>query len=303
MLFSDFGKGSSTAHRRRMMATTSAFTDYEADLTNKDRAKAKEAVKKYLGERVKVDWEFPWPQEPTFQSPSSRDEMPSGWRERDEWESNESGPESGGEQASLGTTPLGDSPYRFESPHSVGDTIRKSAAERKRRRKKRLAKELVWNNGMRCFARRRNVWTGARHTTMPASSLDPQYIPSSAAQNFSLDDDDYEDEDDIDEIPIPEPLLPKENPIRANIGPAAYTNIYDKVVLQGQTPSVPINLADIVRSCVQGWQRDGEWPPKQAVLEPGVARRKEDAAGKGASGIRRSLQRVLGLSKGKEVEG
>jgi len=31
-------------------------------------------------------------------------------------------------------------------------------------------------------------------------------------------------------------------------------------------PSCPVNLADIIRTCVIGWKRDGEWPPRSAPV-------------------------------------
>ncbi|KAI0137181.1 hypothetical protein BJ170DRAFT_46893 [Xylariales sp. AK1849] len=77
-------------------------------------------------------------------------------------------------------------------------------------------------------------------------------------------------------LPIPPPLLPPANPMRASITPAAYGAIYDRIVLNSMTPSCPINLADVIRSCVAGWKRDGEWPPRAAdAPAPVVAVRKK----------------------------
>jgi hypothetical protein len=102
------------------------------------------------------------------------------------------------------------------------------------------------------------------------------------------------------------------------------------------TPSCPVNLSDVLRSCVVGWKRDGEWPPRSADVPPpviavrqkkqtngaihsrgpsagrrmslGFLGRRESAAGdtqvgdpapedvgSGGKGIRRSIQRVLGI--------
>jgi hypothetical protein len=124
-------------------------------------------------------------------------------------------------------------------------------------------------------------------------------------------------------IPIPPPLLPPTNSMRSSITPAVYLSIYDKVVANALTPSCPINLSDMIRSCVAGWKRDGEWPPKSAPLDASniiaVRRRRKatDASqgstlgrrmslgflgraekadeGSAGKGIRKSLQRVLGL--------
>ncbi|ORY64231.1 uncharacterized protein BCR38DRAFT_343945 [Pseudomassariella vexata] len=142
-------------------------------------------------------------------------------------------------------------------------------------------------------------------------------------------------------LPIPPPLLPPANPMRASITPATYSSIYDKIVVQSMTPACPVNLGDMLRACVVGWKRDGEWPPRQSVManavvavrkkkresnasansRPSTGRRMsfgflgrressagdpkagpsdnhehhgDDGSGTG-KGIRRSLQRVLGL--------
>lgn len=93
-------------------------------------------------------------------------------------------------------------------------------------------------------------------------------------------------------IPIPQPLLPPATPMRASITPAAYSTIYDKIVLQSATPSCPVNLGDVVRSCVAGWKRDGEWPPRATEPPPVVAvrkRRKDSGADKALASRRMSF--------------
>jgi hypothetical protein len=47
-----------------------------------------------------------------------------------------------------------------------------------------------------------------------------------------------------------------------------YSSLYDKVVVQSLQPSCPVNLADMMRACVVGWKRDGEWPPKSNYPAP-----------------------------------
>ncbi|EFY92261.1 hypothetical protein MAC_01862 [Metarhizium acridum CQMa 102] len=124
-------------------------------------------------------------------------------------------------------------------------------------------------------------------------------------------------------LPVGQPLLPPTNPLRASISPAVYLSLYDKVILHNLQPACPINLSDMLRSCVAGWKRDGEWPPRCSVPDPMPASRKkkkaapssatdntgnvtrrmsfgllgrdkDDEAGAG-KGIRRSLQRALGI--------
>ncbi|KAK4204825.1 hypothetical protein QBC40DRAFT_272452 [Triangularia verruculosa] len=69
-------------------------------------------------------------------------------------------------------------------------------------------------------------------------------------------------------IPIPTPLLPPQNPMRASITPSMYGNLYDKLVVQGLQPACPVNLSDMIRACVVGWKRDGEWPPRSIYTAP-----------------------------------
>ena len=336
-----FGTGSassaSSAHRRRVMANTNALTKYEADLTDRDRAKQKEAVRRYLAERVKNDWEWQWPRSeegPSISRPGSPTPDPGGdstdtaygvaeeqWKERDEWLSNTS--EGEGPIPSADTGPRHDSPaarddaFCFGSPESMGSSIRKHEAERKRRRKRRLAEEMAYNDGMRCFVERRDAWTGARHvipspdngltrprtkrgsiySLLPGKSSLTDVEPESDAGltrtrtkrsslysilpgRASVPAETIETEREVDpeldratEIPIAAPIIPIANAMRASITPSAYNTIYDKVILQGQTPSCPMNLKDVTRSCVQGWKRDGEWPPKSSELPKKKGRR------------------------------
>lgn len=99
--------------------------------------------------------------------------------------------------------------------------------------------------------------------------------PSNSAISAAIEDSDEEDEardseeeeEELDEplIPVAPPFISSENPIRATINQAIYPSIYTKVVVQGMTPTVPVNLADLTRAMVQGWKADGQWPPKPAV--------------------------------------
>ncbi|KAI1189323.1 hypothetical protein F5B17DRAFT_391964 [Nemania serpens] len=99
-------------------------------------------------------------------------------------------------------------------------------------------------------------------------------------------------------LPIPPPLLPAGNPMRASITPASYAAIYDKITVHAMTPACPINLADVLRACVVGWKRDGEWPPRLAEAPPVVAvrkkKRKESNAERKSSIGRRLSFNILG---------
>ncbi|KAJ1324999.1 DUF4050 domain-containing protein [Microdochium nivale] len=105
-------------------------------------------------------------------------------------------------------------------------------------------------------------------------------------------------------LPIPRPLLPAANPMRASITPASYPSIYDKIVVHSMTPACPINLDDVIKSCVVGWKRDGEWPPRAleapttTVVAVRQQRKRKDSSATNASkpsGARRlSLGGFLG---------
>ena len=293
----------SNSQRRRVMANTNALTKYEADLTDQDRAKQKEAVRRYLAERVKVDWEWPWPRPdepraPTPELPSANAEDPPSdapepheevWKERDEWLSNASegetsAPSAAESRARSGSQATRDDRYRFGSPEEVGSAIRRNENERKRRHKKRVVEEMAWNEGVRCFVQRRDAWTGARRVpSSPNTVLTPTrtnrsstYAPSSVVGSISAGSEGADSEMEwTTEIPIAPSILPPGNAMRASITPAAYNTIYDKVILQQLTPSCPMNLKDVTRSCVQGWKRDGEWPPKSIEVPKKKARQFE----------------------------
>jgi len=292
MIFGPNGAGSA-AHRRRAFANTGALTEYEADLTSRDRAKQKEAVKRYLAERVKNDWKWEWPPledkvaspaDPLPGSPEGLSETVTEdqWKERDEWSSNAS--ETGEEVSTAISGDKQDSQIDGENAvssrptTSTDETIKKRKLERKRRHKKRLAEEMAWNDGIRCFVQRRDAWTGARRVgcstgvKTTAVQKDRASTPETGGSSTAIEQEDSEWELDT-EIPIAPPILPPENAMRSSITPAAYNTIYDKVIIQQLTPSCPMNLKDVTRSCVQGWKRDGEWPPKPTETPRRASRR------------------------------
>ncbi|CAI7644752.1 unnamed protein product [Penicillium glandicola] len=75
------------------------------------------------------------------------------------------------------------------------------------------------------------------------------------------------EEEELDEplCPVAPPFISDDHPIRKTINTAIYPSIYTKVVVQGMTPTVPVNLAHLTKAMVQGWQSDGQWPPQPAV--------------------------------------
>ncbi|KAH7366801.1 hypothetical protein B0T11DRAFT_47419 [Plectosphaerella cucumerina] len=244
------------------------------------------------------------------------------------------------------------SPFRFDSPESVGAAVRQSAAEKQARRRRAVREEIQWNEGLACFEARRNAWTSAKtmrvrpkpsSPSLSLSSLSPRRLFSrnsppvgtsplqqrqshDAAAAAAVASDGSENPKDGHAelsaqrskesthsaasgasarphriqtvLPVPPPLLPPNNPMRASITPSVYISLYEKVILHNLTPSCPVNLSDMMRACVTGWKRDGEWPPRPSAPEPTlVAIRKKKRASVGGEGTRRMSLPFLGRSE------
>lgn len=268
-----------TWRQRRNLANTNALSQYEADLTSEDRYKQKEAIRRYLAEKVRNDWSFQWPSHPKSPSVSSQAlsvsdidstyDVPEEeeWREREEWLS-DAGIEIGDDEqdhsiliSSPGTATNSSGCSR--NIEKTENSLNKKLQEFKRKRKVELQKELAYNDGLRCFTARRDAWTGARviHKLVSASSprlfLDQSMKENSGDQIAEIHQ--YKLEEII--VPVGRLILPAGNFVRSSISPRSYNFIYDKIVLNSNTPTCPINLRDMIQSCVQGWKRDGQWPP------------------------------------------
>lgn len=364
--------------------TTPDWVDEQyADLLSKDKTKQKEAVKKYLGDKVKGDWEFPWalhthhiPFAEAHVSPDKGNgdtedasNGDSGYQV-DEDSDNEN--DSDSDTASLysvmsqdnthyrprgeWTSDLSDddfhapaSPFRFENPDNVAHTVHLSGLAKRARRRRQVRKEMEWNQGLACFEARRNAWTGARTvrvrpkpvSAMPSGPRSPRRfffrtsmsgspppppinglhrVDSAALSDASSVKDDKELKKNLSNgstnidprmlpvetlIPLPQPILPPTNPLRASITPSVYLSLYDKVILHNLQPSCPINLGDMLRACVMGWKRDGEWPPKVGPIDPGIGTRrkaKNPATASAEKDSRRMSFGLLGRDKDKEKD-
>lgn len=240
--------------------------------------------------------------------------------------------------------------FRFESPDTVGETLRAEGLSKKEKRRRAAREEAAWNDGLACFEARRDAWTGARTVRLkkkpatPSSGLasisprrlffraTPPATPLSSSPNDRRSGDSPRTPSDSSDapplsknhtkssahsvppahhpietlIPVAPPLLPPANAMRASISPSVFPALYDKLVVNGLTPSCPVNLHDMIRACVVGWKRDGEWPPRAVVETAPVRRRKRKSAESGArrmslgrlgkedGGIRRSMQKFFG---------
>lgn len=228
---------------------------------------------------------------------------PTGWREP-EYSSVESADEQSASDA-VAAANVRSRPttgYTYESPDSVGDVISERRLARKRKRRRRLDEEMGWNVGLAHFVARRNAWTCAQSTSSVRQTIasasgntategvsDPTSASMTAPTiNF--------DADTHTLLPMPPPLLP-DHPVRTKINHSTYSEIYSKIIVQGRTPSVPINLSDVTRSLVAGWKENGEWPPRPSAPEPIIAGKKKKPDGSGHH-LKKSVQavgRVLGL--------
>lgn len=295
--------------------------------------KQRDAIRKILASKVRNDWDYNWSEEERPRTPavgleeSRSKEDGVEWRERDEWESNiseddievefESIPNGNPSSPRIQNTALlgegsSSDPYRFASPN-------KSPEERAARRRRRLHEEMKVNDGLRHFTHRRNAWTGARHVilhrdisrqngkhTTPIGSPSKEDTPPSSSSSSHAKVESWlassfnpETTNFVTQIPIPSPILPPETPLRKNVTEKSYSLIYDKVILQSQTPYAPLNLGVVVKCCVEGWRRDGEWPPRGTAPEASIASVKRDGAGKGEA-MRAAMQ---GGKEGGKKEG
>lgn len=272
------------------------------------------------------------------------------FRPRLEWESEISDEDSSSEDDGSASV----CHFRFESPDTVGDTIRAEVLSKKERRRRAARDEVSWNNGVACFEARRNAWTGSKTVRLkkkPASptsglsSLSPRRLffrsssptsPLSSSPNDRRSGDVPRTPSDSSDaqkdvapplsknqtkssshsiptarlpietiIPIAPPLLPPANAMRSSISPSVFPALYDKLVVNGLTPSCPVNLADMIRACVVGWKRDGEWPPRSTVDPQPVRRKKRKSSenakrksGENGGGPRRMSLGLLGKDDG-----
>jgi len=182
-----------------------------------------------------------------------------------------------------GSKSLENDPYRFDNPDAIGTSI----MEKRRRKRKLFEEEVEWNEGVRTYAKRRDAWTGAtNHWPGRRKRMGPGFDTGSGRHGSNSTDVSAEwsltaaspnpqtsssdsvappDEEPGPWLPVYPPLLPDDNPVRANITPAAYAIIYSKVVIQGLTPTVPIPLTHMTQALIQGWKAEGQWPPQGTV--------------------------------------
>lgn len=266
------------------------------------RSAAARAVKKGLVEKIAADWEFQWPRVGSATSPATTIQYEETVEKAVEWRERSYATSDSSSVSEMETNNHTIGSIRERIRHTLGtdtwsrsDSLLSEASleqrrqRRKKRRRKRLEEEMQWNDGLACFTARRNMWTCARpgapvsnpsNEASMSSSDDSMMVNSNAPRTNgrflspTATEPSKSTSDtipaaaaatDILVIPLCAPLIPPTNAIRTTIKPAIYPNLYSKIVEQGLTPSIPVNLSDIVRACVHGWQEAGEWPPKESV--------------------------------------
>ncbi|KAF2209353.1 hypothetical protein CERZMDRAFT_47467 [Cercospora zeae-maydis SCOH1-5] len=229
------------------------------------QAELREA-RRLLKDKVRNDWAYP--------------PLPA-WKERDVSDCSDTEAEG---QAMSTSTPASarkaatskDSVYKFDGPDSVGTQLNDHRLARKRKRHQALQDEMEWNDGLAHWTRRRDVWWSS-----PSATPDAAVTTAASASTTSLDV----------LVPIAPPLLPN-HPVRRRITTNMYPEIYNKIIVQSRTPSVPINLLTLIHALIQGWKTDGEWPPKVGPIDKSIGRMK--GAGAGHEGSLRQGVKAVG---------
>jgi hypothetical protein len=67
-------------------------------------------------------------------------------------------------------------------------------------------------------------------------------------------------------LPVAPPILPRTHAFRASLLERPDRELYEKLVRDGRTPAVPVNLAHMLRVIVRGWQDEGNWPPRGSAV-------------------------------------
>ncbi|KAH6620935.1 hypothetical protein B0J18DRAFT_211304 [Chaetomium sp. MPI-SDFR-AT-0129] len=205
MIFSDLVRSPRTTFskfRNSLPHSVPPPQDLNADLVIRDKAKSKEAVRKYLAEKVRNDWVFTWP--PVESAPSAPEDPAQATTEngaqeqtapvalvagadadnalRDAGEEADSESDAESVYSTLSDDPtsfrpraewtsdLSDdevappsaSPFRFDSPEAVGEAVHNTIEAKRAQRRRAVREEVQWNTGLACFEARRNAWTGAK---------------------------------------------------------------------------------------------------------------------------------------------
>jgi hypothetical protein len=247
------------------------------------------------------------------------------WRERDYVSSDEDSEEDQNEIAAVRAS--NEKKGKGEDSESAAQDISNRRTARKRKRKELLEEEMTWNDGLSHWTLQRDAWCVAktadqlrsfergREENMKADAASasasagstPRTSTSSASARATSTSTNATSPDTNINIagmsvtppshmlvPVMAKILPH-HPIRRKMSPSMYPEIYNKIIVQSRTPSVPINLGVMIHALVKGWIDDGEWPPRPGPVEKSLTKRKGHGSVK--DGVK-SFARVLRITGG-----
>lgn len=247
------------------------------------------------------------------------------WRERDYASSDADSEEDENEIAAVkagSEKSLVSGTQKSKDIASMAEDVSNRRLARKRKRKELLEEEMQWNDGLSHWTMRRDAWcvaktadqvrefesrqgeevkTDSASTSVSVGST-PRTSTSSASAHAASTSTSATSPDANTTaagtsaappshmlVPVMAKILPH-HPVRKKISPAMYPEIYNKIIVQARTPSVPINLSVMIWALVQGWIDDGEWPPKPGPVEKSLTKKK--------GGVKQSFARILRITSG-----
>lgn len=252
------------------------------------------------------------------------------WRERDYASSDADSEEDDNEIAAVragSEKSMFSGTQKAKDIASMAEDISNRRLARKRKRKELLEEEMQWNDGLSHWTMQRDAWcvaktaeqvrefesrqgeevkTDSASTSASVGSTPRTSTSSASAQAASTSTSATSPDANTNVagmsvappsqmlVPVMAKILPH-HPIRKKISPAMYPEIYNKIIVQARTPSVPINLSVMIWALVQGWIDDGEWPPKPGPVEKSLAKKK------GHGGVKdgvKSFARILRITSG-----
>jgi hypothetical protein len=248
------------------------------------------------------------------------------WRERDYASSDADSEEDENEIAAVkagSEKSLFSGTQKSKDIASVAEDVSNRRLARKRKRKELLEEEMQWNDGLNHWTIQRDAWcvaktaeqvrefesrqgeevkTDSASTSVSVGSTPRTSTSSASAQAASTSTSATSPDANttVAGLPVASPshmlvpvmakILPH-HPVRKKISPAMYPEIYNKIIVQARTPSVPINLSVMIWALVQGWIDDGEWPPKPGPIEKSLTKKK-------SGGVKQSFARILRITSG-----
>jgi hypothetical protein len=254
------------------------------------------------------------------------------WRERDYVSSDEDSEEDQIEIAAVRATndKKGKGEDKSEGPESAAQAVSNRRTARKRKRKALLEEEMTWNDGLSHWTLQRDAWCVAKtadqvrslekgreedmkvevaSASASAGSTPRTSTSSASARATSTSTNPATPDTNINIagmsvtppshmlVPVMAKILPH-HPIRRKMSPSMYPEIYNKIIVQSRTPSVPINLGVMIHALVKGWMDDGEWPPRPGPVEKSLTKKKGHGSVK--DGVK-SFARVLRITGGESV--